>query len=71
MGMVMGREVHVQSPFRRSRDRGQTYRSRKRGFRWSLLTDEAGIPLALVVDGANCHNVKLLCATEDGLLIAR
>src|SRR5215469_9177922 len=37
----------------------------------SLLTDGAGIPLALVVAGANRHDVKLLSATLDGLVISR
>ncbi len=43
----------------------------KSGVKRSLLTDGAGIPLALVVDGANRHDVKLLVATLDGLVIAR
>jgi putative transposase len=43
----------------------------KAGTKRSLLTDGAGIPLALVVDGANRHDCKLLCATLDGLVIAR
>ena len=43
----------------------------KRGVKRSLLTDGAGIPLALVIDGANRHDMKLLCATLDGLVIAR
>jgi putative transposase len=43
----------------------------KRGTKRSLLTDGAGIPLALVVDGANRHDVKLLSATLDGLVISR
>jgi putative transposase len=43
----------------------------KRGVKRSLLTDGAGIPLALVVDGANRHDVKLLTATLDGIVIAR
>jgi putative transposase len=37
----------------------------------SLLTDGAGIPLALVVDGANRHDVKLLSAPLAGLVISR
>ena len=37
----------------------------------SVLTDGAGIPLALVVDGANRHAVRWLSATLDGLLISR
>ena len=43
----------------------------KSGVKRSLLTDGAGIPLALVVDGANRHDVKLLTATLDGIVIAR
>ena len=43
----------------------------KCGTKRSLLTDGAGIPLALVVDGANRHDVKLLSATLDGLIISR
>jgi len=43
----------------------------KRTTKRSLLTDGAGIPLALVLDGANRHDVKLLSATLDGLVISR
>ena len=43
----------------------------KQGTKRSLLTDGVGIPLALVVDGANRHDVKLLSATLDGLVISR
>src|SRR5260370_23885349 len=43
----------------------------KRGVKRSLLTDGAGIPLALVVDGAKRHASKLLVATLDGIVIAR
>jgi putative transposase len=43
----------------------------KRGVKRSLLTDGAGIPLAVVIDGANRHDMKLLCATLDGIVIAR
>jgi putative transposase len=43
----------------------------KRGTKRSMLTDGAGIPLALVVDGANRHDCKLLCATLDGIVVAR
>jgi putative transposase len=34
-------------------------------------TDGAGIPLAIIIDGANRHDMKLLCATLDGIVIAR
>jgi putative transposase len=40
----------------------------KKGTKRSLLTDGAGIPLAMVIDGANRHDVKLLCATMDGIV---
>ena len=43
----------------------------KLGVKRSLLTDGAGIPLALVIDGANRHDMKLLCARLDGIVIAR
>ncbi len=43
----------------------------KRGVKRSLLPDGSGIPLALVVDGANRHDSKLLVATLDGIVIAR
>jgi len=43
----------------------------KAGTKRSLLTDGAGIPLALIVDAANRHDVRLLSATLDGLVISR
>ena len=43
----------------------------KKGVKRSLLTDGAGIPLAIVIAGANRHDMKLLCATLDGMVIAR
>jgi putative transposase len=43
----------------------------KQGVKRSMLTDGAGIPLALVVDGANRHDSKLLVATLEGIVIAR
>src|SRR5260221_3188921 len=43
----------------------------KNGTKRSLLTDGVGIPLALVVAGANRHDVRLLSATLDGLVISR
>jgi putative transposase len=35
------------------------------------LTDGRGIPLSLVVAGANRHDVKLLESTLDGVVVAR
>ncbi len=43
----------------------------KMGTKRSLLTDGSGIPLAVVVDGANRHDSKLLAATLDGIIVAR
>src|SRR5258708_30707201 len=43
----------------------------KCGTKRSLLTDGAGIPLALIVDGANRHDVRSLSGTLDGLVISR
>jgi putative transposase len=43
----------------------------KKGVKRSLLTDGVGIPLAIVIDGANRHDMKLLCATLEGIVIAR
>src|SRR5215211_4897862 len=43
----------------------------KMGTKRSMLTDGAGIPLAVAVEGANRHDSKLLVATLDGLMVAR
>jgi putative transposase len=43
----------------------------KRGVKRSLLTDGAGIPLAVAVDGANRHDMKLLAVTLDGVMVTR
>ena len=43
----------------------------KMGTKRSMLTDGAGIPLAVAVEGANRHDSKLLVATLEGLMVAR
>ena len=43
----------------------------KSGTKRSLLTDAAGIPLALAVDGANRHDKKLLAETLNGVMVER
>lgn len=43
----------------------------KNGRKRSLLTDGNGIPLSLVVAGANTHDSKLLAATLDSIVIDR
>ena len=41
----------------------------KNGLKRSLLVDGIGVPLSLVVSGANTHDVKLLEATLDQLVM--
>jgi putative transposase len=43
----------------------------KRGTKRSLLTDGAGVPLALAVDGANRHDKKLVSRTLNNLMAPR
>jgi putative transposase len=43
----------------------------KMGTKRSMLTDGAGIPLAVAVEGANRHDSRLLVATLEGLAVAR
>lgn len=41
------------------------------GTKRSLLTDEKGLPLSVVLDGANRHDIKLLDKTLDGIVVVR
>lgn len=41
------------------------------GTKRSVLTDEKGLPLSVVLSGANTHDIKLLEATLDGIVISR
>ena len=43
----------------------------KNGSKRSLLVDERGAPLSIVPGGASTHEVKLLAATLDGIVVAR
>ncbi len=43
----------------------------KRGVKRSLLTEAQGIPVGLVVDGANRHDMKLVRATVDSVAVPR
>ena len=43
----------------------------KRGVKRSLLTEAQGIPLGLVVDGANRHDMKMVRATVDSVAVPR
>lgn len=43
----------------------------KLGTKRSLLTEGAGIPLAMTIEGANRHDMKLLSTTLDGMVLPR
>ncbi|MDE6589463.1 MAG: transposase, partial [Oscillospiraceae bacterium] len=43
----------------------------KMGTKRSVLTDEKGLPLAVVLSGANTHDVKLLEDTLDHIVVLR
>ena len=43
----------------------------KKGRQRSLLVDGAGVPLSLIVSGANRHDVKLLAITLDSIVVVR
>src|SRR5947208_2460066 len=43
----------------------------KGGVKRSLPTDGGGIPLAVLAAGANRHDMRLLAATLDGVVVAR
>ena len=41
------------------------------GTKRSVLTDEKGLPLAVVLSGANTHDIKLLEETLDHIVVLR
>jgi putative transposase len=43
----------------------------KKGTKRSILTDGKGIPLSVTVDGANCHDKKLVKRTLDAIIFER
>lgn len=43
----------------------------KQGVKRSLLTEASGIPLAIVIDGANRHDMKLVKKTLTGIMAKR
>ena len=65
----MGRRVKP----RWHRRRWETTRQigEKKGAKRSLLVDGRGAPLSLIVAGANRHDVKLLGATLDAIVVER
>jgi putative transposase len=63
--------VMTKAPFGRAATSKNPTDRGKQGVKRSLLTDGAGIPLAVVVDGANRHDMKLLVATVEGIVVTR
>jgi len=43
----------------------------KMGTKRSVLVDEKGLPLAVILDGANRHDIKLLQSTLEHIVIDR
>lgn len=43
----------------------------KQGVKRSLLTEGQGVPVGLVVEGANRHDMKLVQATLDSIVVTR
>jgi transposase len=39
----------------------------KLGWKWSIATDRVAIPIGWATDGANCHDIRLLAPTLDGI----
>ena len=65
----MGRKAKRPWPRRRSEITRPT--GGKKGTKRSLLVDGRGAPLSLIVAGANRHDVKLLGATLDAIVVER
>ena len=63
----MGRKAKRPRPRRRWATTPRT--GGKKGGKRSLLVDGAGVPLSLIVSGANRHDVKLLALTLDSIVV--
>lgn len=74
MGMASGGRSHGQSAVggaligRNPTDRGNPDRNRDKR---SLLVEQDGGPLSMVVAGANVHDAKLLRATLEAVVVER
>ena len=66
---LMGRKA--KRPWRRKRWATTPPIGEKKGSKRSLLVDGAGVPLSLIVSGANRHDVKLLAITLDSIVVVR
>lgn len=70
--MAVDGRLHDQIPVGRLKKTGRNPTDRgKQGVKRSLLTDANGLPLSVVVAGANTHDIKLVSATLDALETGR
>jgi putative transposase len=64
-GAIVKAPLALESVGRNPTDRG------KHGSKRCVMTDVKGVPLAIVLSGANTHDVKLLAETLDGVVLVR
>lgn len=64
-------ELKAKRHWRRNRWATTPRIGEKKGSKRSLLVDGAGVPLSLIVSGANRHDVKLLAITLDSIVVVR
>jgi len=69
LGLAGYRRGHAQSAAGHGMRRAEPYGSEKNGRKRSLLVDGLGVPLSLVASGAKVHDVKLLAATLDQVVM--
>lgn len=76
--MAIGGRLYRQSTVRKKGVEGETAATGrnptdrgKAGSKRHLLTDGRGVPLAVVISGANRHDMKLLAQLLDGVVVER
>jgi len=70
--MVVDGWGHNQGPVGGLKKTGRNPTDRgKQGTKRSLLTEASGLPLSVVIEGANRHDMKLARVTLEGLVIPR
>ena len=70
--MVVAGWLLDQIPFSRDKKTGKNPTDRgKQGVKRNLMTDANGLPLSLVVAGANSHDIRLVADTLDALQTGR
>jgi hypothetical protein len=58
-----------QAPLGGGQNRTPSHRSRQRGVKRRLLTEGHGVPIGLVVESANRHDMPLVRSTRDRLVV--